>query len=104
MIQEISWDNFGAKFSSNKQEAFKRLCCLLFCKEFNKNIGIFRFRNPAGIETNSLEKMGRLLAGNQNFMQQDLLNTGRILLIPLIRLRTDTPISIWKKHRQQHIC
>src|SRR3989344_8161753 len=67
MIQEINWDNFGAKFSSNKQAAFERLCYLLFCKEFNKDTGIFRFRNHAGIETNPIEKDGRIIGWQSKF-------------------------------------
>jgi len=67
MIQEINWDNFGAKFSSNKQSAFERLCYLLFCKEFNKNIGIFRFQNHAGIETNPIEKDEQVIGWQAKF-------------------------------------
>lgn len=66
-MQEINWDNFGAKFSSNKQAAFERLCCLLFCKEFGKNIGIFRFKNHAGIETDPIEKDGRVIGWQAKF-------------------------------------
>lgn len=67
MIQEVNWDNFGAKFSSNKQVAFERLCYLLFCKEFNKDVGIFRFRNHAGIETNPVEKDGLIVGWQSKF-------------------------------------
>lgn len=67
MIQEVNWDNFGAKFSSNKQGAFERLCYLLFCKEFNKNIGIFRFKNHAGIETNPVERNGLVVGWQSKF-------------------------------------
>lgn len=66
-MQEINWDNFGAKFSSNKQVAFERLCYLLFCKEFNKDTGIFRFRNHAGIETDPIEKDGRVIGWQAKF-------------------------------------
>ncbi|MFA6000475.1 MAG: ATP-binding protein, partial [Candidatus Paceibacterota bacterium] len=67
MIQEINWDNFRAKFSNNKQAAFERLCYLLFCKEFNRDIGIFRFQNHAGIETNPIEKEGQIIGWQAKF-------------------------------------
>ncbi len=64
---EINWDNFAAKFSNNKEEAFERLCYILFCKEFNKDIGIFRFKNHAGIETNPIEKEGQFIGWQAKF-------------------------------------
>lgn len=67
MLQEVNWDNFGAKFSSNKHLAFERLCYLLFCKEFGKDIGIFRFMNHAGIETDPIEKDGQVIGWQAKF-------------------------------------
>ncbi|MCD6297732.1 MAG: ATP-binding protein [Deltaproteobacteria bacterium] len=64
---EINWDNFAAKFSANKQGAFERLCYLLFCKEYGRNTGIFRFKNHAGIETNPIEKDGRVIGWQAKF-------------------------------------
>jgi len=62
MIEEINWNNFKAKFNNHEQSAFERLCYLLFCKEHNKNIGIFRFKNHAGVETNPIEKDDKVIA------------------------------------------
>jgi len=46
-----NWDNFRTKFSENPQNNFEWFCYILFCKEFNKDKGIFRYKNQAGIET-----------------------------------------------------
>jgi len=61
MVVEINWNNFRAKFNNREQPAFERLCYLLFCKEFNKDIGIFRFKNHAGSETDPIEKDGQVI-------------------------------------------
>jgi len=64
---DVNWDNFAAKFSSDKQTAFERLCYLLFCKEHSKDTGIFRFKNHAGIETNPVEKDGQIVGWQAKF-------------------------------------
>lgn len=69
---DINWDNFAAKFSSNKQDAFERLCYLLFCKEHGKSIGIFRFKNQAAIETNPIEKDGQVIGWQAKFYDTEL--------------------------------
>lgn len=72
MLAEINWGNFAAKFSANKQVAFERLCYLLFCREFNKSTGIFRFRNHAGIETNPVEQNGIVVGWQAKFYETSL--------------------------------
>ena len=54
-MQEANWNNFKAKFNGKEQKSFELLCYLLFCKEFNKNTGIFRYKNQVGIETEPIE-------------------------------------------------
>lgn len=58
MLVDINWNTFRTKFNNEEQSAFERLCYLLFCKEFAKDTGIFRFQNHAGIETDPIEKDG----------------------------------------------
>jgi hypothetical protein len=59
MVCDINWNTFKGKFNNQEQSAFERLCYLLFCKEFGRDTGIFRFRNNAGIETDPVEKDGK---------------------------------------------
>ena len=61
MIQDTNWNNFKVKFNNQEQVAFQHLCYLLFCKQFDKITGIFRFKNQAGIETNPVEKDGQVI-------------------------------------------
>ena len=67
MVIEVNWDHFGSKFSANKQAAFERLCYILFCKEYGKDIGIFRFKNHAGIETDPIEADGKVIGWQAKF-------------------------------------
>jgi hypothetical protein len=47
--------------SGSPQGNFEWLCYLLFCKEFNKPFGIFRFKNQSAIETNPIEKNNEVI-------------------------------------------
>jgi hypothetical protein len=67
MLAEINWGNFEAKFDERKQAAFERLCYLLFCKEFNKDIGIFRFTNHAGVETDPIKQGTQVIGWQAKF-------------------------------------
>lgn len=49
-----NWNNFKAKFNDNPQDNFEWFCYLLFCKEFGKEKGIFRYKNQSAIETNTI--------------------------------------------------
>jgi hypothetical protein len=67
MLVDINWNNFKAKFNNQEQHAFERLCYLLFCKEYGKDTGIFRFKNHAGIETNPIEINGEIIGWQAKF-------------------------------------
>lgn len=49
-----NWNVFKAKFSENPQSNFEWLCYLLFCNEFDRPMGIFRYKNQSGIETDPI--------------------------------------------------
>lgn len=53
-IQEINWANFKAKFNGKEQATFQWLCYLLFCEEHKRSLGISRYENHAGIETDPI--------------------------------------------------
>lgn len=50
-----NWNLFKAKFSENPQDNFEWFCYILFCKEFQQEKGIFRFKNQSGMETNPVK-------------------------------------------------
>jgi hypothetical protein len=44
----------------------------LFCREFDKNIGIFRFKNHPGVETNPIEQGGSIIGWQARFYSTPL--------------------------------
>jgi len=50
-----NWNIFKAKFSENPEYNFEWFCYLLFCKEYNRKFGVFRYINQAAIETEPIK-------------------------------------------------
>ena len=67
-----NWDKFKEKFSENPQNNFEWFCYLLFCKEFKKPLGIFRYKNQAAIETNPIEVDGEIIGWQAKFYDPPL--------------------------------
>ena len=55
----MNWKIFGVKYDKQETWAFEQMCYLLFCAEFNNRIGLFRYKNQTGIETEPIEKDGK---------------------------------------------
>ncbi|MBV6340602.1 ATP-binding protein [Candidatus Magnetobacterium casense] len=68
---EPNWDIFKAKFNK-KESAFEWLCYLLFCKEFNRNIGIAGYKNHAGIEKSPICEDGEWIGFQAKFYETAL--------------------------------
>jgi len=65
----LNWNNFKAKYHEKEQKCFEQLCYLLFCKEFNINIGIFRYKNQTGIETEPIKVDDNLIGFQAKFYE-----------------------------------
>lgn len=52
----MNWKAFGLKYDKRETWAFEKMSYLLFCAEFNNRIGLFRYKNQTGIETEPIEK------------------------------------------------
>lgn len=52
----MNWNKFAIKNENKEEWAFEQMAYLLFCSEFDNNIGLFRYKNQTGIETEPLEK------------------------------------------------
>lgn len=55
----MNWKVFGLKYDKRETWAFEQMTYLLFCAEFNNRIGLFRYKNQTGIETEPIEKDGK---------------------------------------------
>ncbi|MBN1054909.1 ATP-binding protein [Clostridium botulinum] len=86
-----NWDVFKAKFSENPQNNFEWFCYLLFCKEFNREYGIFRYKNQSAIETNPIEVNDDVVAWQAKFYETSLSNHKKDLEDTLKNLKRDYP-------------
>jgi len=86
-----NWGVFKAKFNENPQFNFEWLCYLLFCKEFNKPYGIFRYKNQSAIETNPIEVNGSEIGFQAKFYDVSLSSNKNDLITMLIKAKRDYP-------------
>lgn len=87
-----NWDIFKAKFSENSQNNFEWLSYLLFCKEFNLEYGIFRYKNQSAIETNPIKvNDDEVVAWQAKFYETPLSNHKKELEDTLNKLKRDYP-------------
>lgn len=86
-----NWDIFKAKFSDNPQDNFEWFCYLLFCREFNKNKGIFRYKNQSAIETDPITKDGDIIGWQAKFYDTPLSDHKKDLIALIDRTKRDYP-------------
>lgn len=55
----MNWKIFNVKYDKRETWAFEQMSYLLFCAEFENRIGVFRYKNQTGIETEPIEKDGK---------------------------------------------
>ncbi|WP_179335829.1 AVAST type 4 anti-phage nuclease Avs4 [Winogradskyella costae] len=55
----MNWNIFCLKYDKREDWAFEQMSYLLFCAEMGNRIGLFRYKNQTGIETEPLEKDGQ---------------------------------------------
>ncbi len=68
----LNWKIFGLKYDKKETWAFEQLSYLLFCAEFNNRIGLFRYKNQTGIETDPFEKEGRYYGFQAKFYSNSI--------------------------------
>lgn len=56
----VNWSTFSDRFFQKEQWAFENMAYFLFCSEYNCPIGIFRYKDQPGIETEPIEIDGVL--------------------------------------------
>ena len=66
-MKEINWNIFKSKFNGKETSSFENLAYQLFCAEHNNRIGIFRFKNQTGIETEPIQVENELIGFQAKF-------------------------------------
>lgn len=62
-----NWKIFEVKFSENTQINFEWFCYLLFCREYKKDTGIFRYKNQSAIETNTIQNENEIIGWQSKY-------------------------------------
>lgn len=86
-----NWNNFKAKFNDNPQDNFEWFCYLLFCRQFNKPRGIFRYKNQSGIETNPIEIDNEVIGWQAKFYDSTLAKRKYDLVEAIEKSKRDYP-------------
>ncbi len=87
-----NWDIFRAKFTGrDQQDKFEWFCYLLFCKEFDKLTGIFRYKNQTGIETNPIIQGNEIIGFQAKFYGSTLSEHKSELIETIEKTKTRYP-------------
>lgn len=84
-----NWANFQIKFNDNPQKYFEWFCYLLFCQEFNKSTGIFRYKNQSGIETNPVTKNDEVIGWQAKYYDTKLSDHKKELIETVSKSKRD---------------
>jgi hypothetical protein len=71
-MQELNWHVFRLKFAGKESKAFETLCYRLFCREFGRSLGIFRYKNQTGIETEPILVNDELIGFQSKFFEHTI--------------------------------
>jgi len=71
-IIKSNWNVFKTKFSENPQSNFEWMCYLLFCEEFSRPYGIFRYKNQSRIETDPIVQNDNVIGWQAKFYNTTL--------------------------------
>jgi len=90
-VQDINWGNFRAKFNGKEQKTFEWLSYLLFCDEFHKSTGIFRYKNQPGIETEPILVNDELVGFQAKFYDTKISENVKDIKESIETAKTDNP-------------
>jgi hypothetical protein len=86
-----NWKIFQAKLSENTTENFEWFSYLLFCKEFNKSYGIFRYKNQSAIETNLIKVNDEVIGWQAKFYEVRISEHKKDLFDMIDKVKRDYP-------------
>jgi hypothetical protein len=88
---DINWHSFKAKFNDRETKAFEQLAYMLFCAEHNIKIGIFRFKNQTGIETEPVIVDGKQVAFQAKYYDTKLTDNKDDMISSLRKAKKENP-------------
>ena len=72
MVIKPDWNVFNANFTENQQNNFEWMCYQLFCKEFGKDKGIFRYYNQPSLEAEPIYDGNDVIGFQAKFYRDNL--------------------------------
>lgn len=91
LMTDINWDVFRVKFHGKEREEFEYLSYLLFCYEFNQNIGILQYKNQIGIETEPIEINGKSIGFQAKFYDTSLSTNKKDIIDSIDKAKEKNP-------------
>lgn len=88
---EINWNIFRSKFNGKERGSFENLSYQLFCAENNNRIGIFRFKNQTGIETEPIQVNGELIGFQSKYYETKLADNKDDIIDSLKKAKRENP-------------
>ncbi|MBV4357359.1 AVAST type 4 anti-phage nuclease Avs4 [Pinibacter aurantiacus] len=88
----LNWNIFRTKFHQRERDAFESLAYMLFCYEHNIKIGIFRFKNQTGIETEPIEHNGQKIGFQAKFYDIKLSDNKDDIIQSLRKAKEKNPL------------
>lgn len=88
---DINWNTFKAKFNGMEREVFENLSYMLFYHEHGIQIGIFRFKNQTGIETEPIAVDGTITGFQSKFYDTKLSDNKDDIIDSLKKAKSKNP-------------
>lgn len=86
-----NWDIFKSKFNDNPQSNFEWMCYMLFCKEFDRTYGIFRYKNQSAIETEPIQIGNDFIGWQAKFYNTTLASNANELINTIVKAKENYP-------------
>ena len=91
ILIQANWEEFSAKFSTNKEKSFEWFAYLLFCREHNLPNGWSGYANQSAIEKHPLHHNGKAIGFQAKFYGSNLSQHKQDFLTMLDNARRDYP-------------
>lgn len=88
----LNWNIFKIKFHQRERIAFESLAYMLFCYEHEIRIGIFRFKNQTGIETEPIEYKGETVGFQAKYFDTKLSDNKYDIIDSLQKAKTKNTV------------
>lgn len=90
-MRELNWNLFRAKFNGKEREYFENLSYQLFCAEHNNQVGIFRFKNQTGIESEPIKVNEELIGFQAKFYDTKISENKDEIIESIVKAKRENP-------------